>query len=1256
MKKNLRLLCLGLAAATFTCSFAQEDYTNKLTNADMELASQGWGFEGGKVLGKNTKNPATQTGFYGMNKGVLEAWNANANTPLDDTYIMQRLGGLPSGTYVFGAYVGASKQNHRSSYKDVVAPGDTVTKWKYWSNIDSIVGVRLFANDAFVPVATLNPDYNGMMPEAHAAKFNVAVTLTDTAEKKGYLDAGLRVSNTNANYVVWDNATLYYFGEMSEEAALDAMAQIDKQNILAIADTLVDPAKELVMNADTLANLQAVIAAAKEKTTTAASLWADSEELFYNMSLARKSITDYANLEKNIESAKVVAGGTWRPELKVLLDALNLVITEAEAAYAEKKMHRDELTALRKELNWTAGDLKIDSVWLAKDVLTNFIEEALMTVNQPGHYTSVQIAELQKIATDLNAADALWQKEVLEDGVAMADREVNPNDLYAYIERINTAIENVVNNPISTDYTSMPIVFNAAADGDMKGWVEGAEWYSQEKGIVAYTSPLYRFQGKVSNFRITVKRAKSGNAFFCLSGLQFFDGAGNPIALTADNLSTNADHVGNHPEDEGPEGNGIPALFDDDTKTFFHSEWKNNVGADHYLEVNLPNGGYDAFSFQMLSRDNSNGWDQSHTFPGEMIISTPMPERDDLEALLATAKAKNAYSIPEVGFYEHDFSYLTDEVAKVEAALVGWPSEDECKAMAEDLEKQLRKFTEEIAANSAVRLPEANKKYRIVSGFPGYYEKQSVEKVLTVHAADTTLWWENICADSAKQVFEFEPIMEDGEHFVKTETGTNNDGSTWEELYYCYTLKNVGTGLYVDSAFVNNKLGLVKEAVDTVMLKSLGRGQWNILVKGSTLHCGDHNSGNLTTVQGAYGGIAGLSSGIVPYGGGLDGASAWYIREVQALPYEVEASGAEFKSEFIHFDPANTITLTANVDCAFADLALYDLFGNSIAIDSLAVSGKVATIFATTKDLVGCSFAFTNTENVSNVVLDADWIDPVSAMGYLQEAYDAAVAIDPIEGTAVGEVADISAYTAALEAAEAMLENGASDEEIEAMIERLDTIANVLVPNMPEEGKYYFIYNGVTAFEKNKGYKMTMFVDEDAELLKWGNENYVNWNRYWQFELANEEELEAAGMEAGTCAYFIKNVATELYVADGAQSAQVNLTDDREAALPYVVTLLGSGTEVALDGLGQSGKRLHANQHGGGSGNGSNIVYWGSGAGTASAWNIVEVQYDVTDIDFTEVETEKAVVKGTYDLFGRRVVAPTAPGIYIIEGKKRLVK
>ncbi len=1253
MKKNLRLLCLGLAAATFTCSFAQEaqNMTDKLTNADMELGLKGWGFDGEKLMGKNTKNPAVQTGFYGMANGVLEAWNGNGNG-LANAYIMQRIGNLPNGTYVFGANIGASKQYHRKAVT-VTVNGKDVTKYEYWSNLDSVKGVELYANEAIVPVATNNPDYNNMVTadgstytDGHAMKFNVAVTLTAEDEKPGYLDAGLRYVNTNANYVVWDNATLYYFGEMSEEDALEAMAKIDVANAIAIADTL----KNTHIANDTLKNLTEALAAAEKAEFTAANFNDVLEVVYRAAGLARKSASDYKTLANNIKSARVVAAGTWQETdfNKNLLSFLNGLIADGEAAYEAKEMNREELTALRKEINWTAADLKLDSLYLAREVLSKFIDAARNLEGQPGGYTAIQIQGLQELIQEVSDTIGVYEAD---SDLEFAERTIDPSGLYGYIARINTAIESVKNNPISAEYTKMPIEFKTAENG----WIEHAEWFDESKKIVAYISPMYRFQGKVSNFRITVKKAKNGQQYFCLSGLEFFDGNGQKIELTEDDLSTNADHNTLNPGAE--DGGGIAALFDENHDTYFHSAWQNSPAEAHYLEVNLPNGGYDAFSFRMLSRSNSNGWDQSHTFPGEMVISTPAPKRDALEVLVNQAKGYNAYSFPEVGYYEYDHSYLLDAIAEAEALVKSYGSEDDCVAMADKLSAAMAQF--ELSEEKGIRFPEPGKEYRIVSGFNGYYDIQGVEKALTVHAADTTLWWETLAADSLQQIFIFEPIGadENGIPTAVVESGENEDGTTWEVIKYCYKIKNKAYDLYFDSVFVDNKFRLAEEAYDTIFLKHLGRGQWNIEA-GGTFHCGDHNSGNPSESKGAYGGIAGISSGICSYGGGLDGASAWYIREYPSLPRTVEVEGAEFKSEFIRFASANTIKLTADKACAFDGLALYDLYGAALAVDTVVVKDNVATITAK-KNLVGCSFAFNNAEGVASVEFDAYHF--ISKISLLEEAYEAAAAVAPVEGEGVGEYADVAEYTAALEAAEAMIEAGAAtDAEVEAMIARLEAAVEGLVVNLPVEGKYYFIYNAVEAFEKNHGYKMAMYTaDYD---LKWGHENHLDYNRYWQFELATEEELEMLIEDEKTIknllgkAFFMKSVGTELYIADGAQSEQVGLTDDKEAALPYLVNVLGAGKEVSFDGLGQSGKRIHANGHGGGVNKGSNIVYWGSGAGTASAWHVVETQYDVTDIDFTEIETEQAVVKGAYDLFGRRIVAPTAPGIYIIDGKKKYIK
>lgn len=1259
MKKNLRLLCLGLAAATVTCGFAQEDKTSLLKNADMEQGIKGWVVDGSQFLGKNTKNLSVQTGFYGMGQTVLEAWNGNGNG-LADSYIMQRLSGLPSGTYVFGAYIGASKQYHRKDVCEIEKVGEQekhvlvkdAHQYEYWSNRDSVQGVQLFANKEVVRVATNNPDYNNMVcadgslyTDGHASKFNVAVTLTDADAKKGYLDAGLRYTNTNANYVVWDNATLYYFGDMSKEAALDAMAEIDMTNAAALIDTL----KAYKMNVDSLANLTTVLDGVAAKTTTAATLWDDVHTLHYAAAKARRSINDYKNLENNIKSAKELLEveewtEDWAADMK---DALTEVVATAEEAYTAAEMNREELTVLRKELNWTAGDLHVDSVYAAQARLAAYVYAKQEQVNQAGGVSESQLNVLNTLQGTI--ADAIGSYEA-DYELPMEERTINPNDLLRYIAAVEEAIAEVEANPYDpTAVWSMTLPQSVDAIAGYKP-LAGT---TAPDNLYTYESPLLEFGAQTELVRLTVtKVASEKQIYFCLQSLEFFDAEGNEIELAASNFYSNADH---NTVSGGTDGQSYAGLVDDDPATYFHSDWSGKITEPHYLEVTLPNGGYSAVSFKMVARAAG----QRHQFPAEIVVTTPVVRKNytRLEQLVLEAEACEAYSAADPGFYTGDFSYLLNAIAEAKALLATEDaSEDACEEMRKTLLRQMQIFKEP-ATDKSIHLPDPTKKYRIVSGFPGFYEKQFVEKALTVHAADTTLWWENVSLDSVKQEFVFTPILnEDGEPSFELETGDNADGTTWEKVYYHYTIKNVATNLYVDSAFTNNQVRLAEQATDTVSLLCLGRGQWNVLLKNGTFHCGDHNSGNVGGANGAYGGTWGVSSAIVSWSGGLDGCSAWFIREYPELPLTALVEGSDYKSEFIHFQAANTVTLTADKACAFADLALYDLYGNALEVADVSVVGNTATI-TTENNIVGCAFAFTNNEGVASVKFDAK----ESQLGLLQDALDEAVAVAPIEGTEVMQYADLSEYNAAIAKAEAMLASGASDEEIRAMIAELEAAVANLKPNMPVAGKYYFIYSSVTAFEeRNGGLKMTLF-SEGVQNLRWGIQNELEWTRYWQFEQATAEELKAAGMSEDATAFYIKNVATESYIGDisVADGNTSSLKTKKADAMPIVLTSFGGvgGVEVGLDGLGQSGKRIHANNHGGGAGKGSNIVYWGySAGGSASSWTIVETQYDVTDIDFTEVETEKAVVKGIYDIFGRRVVAPTAPGLYIIDGKKRYIK
>ena len=298
------------------------------------------------------------------------------------------------------------------------------------------------------------------------------------------------------------------------------------------------------------------------------------------------------------------------------------------------------------------------------------------------------------------------------------------------------------------------------------------------------------------------------------------------------------------------------------------------------------------------------------------------------------------------------------------------------------------------------------------------------------------------------------------------------------------------------------------------------------------------------------------------------------------------------------------------------------------------------------------SFVFANSEGVASVSVEGSLAG--AELIPLQDALDAALAIAPERGTDVMQFANLGAYDAAIAAAEKILLSGGTEEEILAAIAALEKAVDELTPNMPDPDKTYFIVNAYEAFEEAHGVKMMLYSTNDGT-PRWMYENVDNPNRLWKFEV----DQETVGSD--TVMYYIKNVGVDKYF--GAETSA--LVADKDGAIPYAVIQL-QGTVVALDkdgfaGSGNNSGRLHANGHGGGSGKSGNIVYWGAGIGTASAWRICESEAYITDIDFTEIEEGAdeyvaPAVKGIFDLFGRRIEAPAATGIYIVDGKKRVIK
>lgn len=1226
MKKNLRLLCLGLAAAaTFTASFAQTEtnLTDRLKNTDMEQGLRGWAFDGEQLFSKNTKDLSYRPGFYGMGNAVLEAWHGNVEDPLKDGFIAQRLGNLPSGTYVFGAYAGASKQV--GGLKE--------------PNRGTIKGVELYANKATVPVATDNPDNNGTNSWAHTAKFNVAVKLTDADYRKGWLEVGLRIATTNANYVVWDNPTLYYFGNMSEAEALDAMAKIDYKATAAIADTVINGTVAKVMSAGIRKQVTEAVEGADTKAVTNATLWDDNAALHYLMGQARKSVSAYATLKNRIKSAKAVMEGEWvsaPDDIAELIAALKQSVATAEAAYAAAEMDTKDVDEMNKELNIAIADIRSDSLYTLNKELSELINGA----NFPG--TPGQKSNLE----------ALYE-QVADTLTAYGDRDYyDATPFISLIDKVRKELQDIKGNPAAVKRDNFPINISKEEFANGTKEIQVTDKNGDAQKLKKYTSPIYGFSAPVKSFRIVLNPTEMN--FFSLSELAFFTEDGAKIVLTEKNITSNAEHGalnGDPATGKGYDGDSIPGLIDGNVLTWFHSSYgkqpteKNAAGEDVRVaprfDVTFPaDQNISTFYFEMTSRAGQPG-----QFPGEVLLDAEAPQRDAMIEQFNTLKGFGVSLAADPGFDNADYSEVIDALIKADELIEKKASETEMAAHKTVLEQAASNYRK-TQANADIRLPEEGKKYYIVSAVPGFMEKQNVQKAMTLHSTDTlqSIWWQDLLAKDAKlQQFEFELIKDEyNEHSYESESGVDENGVSWEKIKYHYKMKHSATGLYVDSAVVDNKVRLVEEVDDTVRLQHIGGGQWAITLDdkdGSMLHAGDHRSGTIGG-DGQFDGKFGVGSNVIHWGEpNLNSASAWYIFEIE-VPLRQLIDGSNL-SEYKHFASTNVISLTADKECAFKDLKFYDINANRIALDSVVVEGKTATVY-TSKFVVGCSYAFDNKEGVTSILVES----ALSNLYYLEQAYNKALDAAPIKGTEVGQCADVTAYEAALAAAEELFENGGSDEEVQEAIDALDAAVKGLKINMPENGKYYFLYSANPEFNK-LAYRNAIYAEESK--CSWGREKMFEMAQYWQFVQATDEQIAAKEIKDLTVpAYFIKNVAEEKYIGSVEGTGQLGLHANEETATLYTVAAIEGGN-VAIKIAG-GGNGLHTDVNYG------TIVHWDANA-ERSRWTIIEAEFDLTDIDFTQIEDEpKAVVKGTYDLFGRRVVAPTAPGIYIIDGRKKLVK
>ena len=1225
MKKTLRMLCMGVMAAFSAVSFAQTNVTDKVLNPGAENRMLGWDvtyLDGGDIWNTQTKGEEKAVGYHGYNNLAFECWR-NSNAGLTNGSIFQVVRDLPNGTYVFGAYA-------------------TATRDSWAPSIDDIEGVYLFANEHTIPVATHRVE--GMTERwAHAIKFNVATTVTD-----GTIKFGMKTENSYASFVTMDNVTLYYFGDKDYQTALEEMAKIDMDATIAKVDTFL----KYKMNVDTIAFINAAIEAAAGVTAeTAAQI---DEDLWWGKRQAVMSIAQYEALAKAIASAKEIAAKEWSDyETTVAsLATLNSLIKEAEGMYDEAIAEKFELATWVDSLGEAAALVELDSLYILLDVYTEKID-AMVVGEEIGEYldTQKEIAE----ANWENAGEALYEAE---EGIITA---VEAKQL---CEEYFRKIDQIIASPI--DYAEFPIIIPRSktplpnqSKENMCG-LEGSyvASYNGRDNVPSYKSKLYRFREPLTKVRFIV-RENCGNDFglkgdkpvTCWGTFRMYDENGDQIPLTEDMIRTNADH---NTLCSSKDGVGIPGMLDDNVATYFHTAWDYAVPEYHYVEVTLPEGEYSAFSFFITSIRNSN----TQSFPAVMEITYVSESITELQQAVLDATIFNPLAGTVPGFYNVDLTAFNTAIAEGQALLEKEaPSESAIQSAIAKIKAEQAKIEE-----AGIMMPEAGKVYRVVSGEDGFMPNQNVQKALTIHQDSVYgewLWWETASADSAQQEFILEAMPELGENY--------------------YAFKNVKYDLYLGEFFdednnrVNNKFVLTEEK-SAFLLQHLGYGQFAILREGHDrqwFHLYDHNQGvaapETATQESNPNAIKGITSSIITWNGGANDPSSFMFRELQKLPFNAKSiSDLKFKSESITlYEGINTIVLTADKDCAFENLVITSLAGKVVEPESVKIAGNTATIELTNAigDIV---FSFDNAEGVTEVTLNGTFTYRGVSAAYtaLQNTYNTVLALNPVEGTEVGQVADLTAYNDALAIAEGLLEEGGEDAALEAAKATLEAAKAGLVYNLPKADTDYLILIGIDAIRTNHHTDMAIYTDfgnAQGDVLRWTYVSLTNDAYRWRF-------IDCGELKYGRPAYYIQSVVSNGYVARTIESnGSVFLVEDSTATRPYDLFFLTGGKVAITDTYWSNGEAaIHPNYHGGGASGykGNKVITWGR-TDNASAMRIVEAEKYITDvvysingienIDVTD-EFVAPAVKGTFDLFGRRIDTPATTGIYIIDGKKRIIK
>ena len=1235
--KRFTSLCAAILAAMIALPALADgvDVTSKMTNPDGSQKLKGWkvdydrkGLGTGQNWSPSNHNGEKEYGFWGWVAPNFEMWNAS-QTVVDANTLSQKINNLPNGTYVFSAFCAALRsgfdQNDPEDYKQAY-------------------GGYIFANGDTVAVAT-----NGQVGDItegkwmHTRRFRVATKVTD-----GKLKVGIGAkAETNLFYLGMDGVQLYSFGDMAPEKALFAMADIQLNQDKAIADSLM----EYPMTAEGAQGLKNAYVAYLSVQSYEDVLAAE-DSMFVACAWARKGIKSMSGLVNLVAEAKEVAEGEWSDEVAQQVVDLKKAIANAEAVLKENSLYESGVSEYKKELQEAVNQVRIDELWAALDALNVFLDSPEEISednpcfgvtshpgfgNEEGQYLANQEEILRALVEEVTAA--------LE---AVQSYEMTATTALEYVDRIEKAVATCVATANSA-VKSLPykwITIPDPNDPTKPYWSTYSNWDNDpfllsyvvptmlcgcEAEVYQVISPTFRLDYPVKQLSFQILESGNGGVNTLMDELYIIDGDGYRIKLPDSQISCNFTGWSSW------QGSTYQAFFDDsDIQDYWHSG--GNRGSDGYQTVTFTlDEAIDQFYFVIENRHHTG---RIASLPLSINILGANAVAADLKAALDEVESLGTfYAGTNPGFYANIPAAYLDAVANAKTLLNKGGSDAEMIRATYALYDCI-----DLLSDMKANPIEEGVEYMISCAFPGFHQ-QSRYRVAMSLFQDSILWWEPADPSNPNQKWTFEYL-----------DGPDEDGNMY------YNVKNVGTGKYLTTflgagtafeptgeeiTWGNPEYVKTSDTAGRWRLFEWGDGSWGFrseIFPGNwgTCHALNHNNGVWSSRIADQGcgrssvhpngfGQAGQCSAMGNWEAG--GASMWYIfPDMTDVPVADAVAGKVY-----HFPlGSKCYSLTANGQ-KFDDLHFYDLNGNEMSFEKKNTANSVIVQFK--EFVVDFSFTFAGSDGVK-VTIDAASFE-VTKYELLQQAYNK-VKKDYVEGTDVGCMKSLKDYNAAIEKAEALLENGGTDDELVAATDALYAAVDGLEVIYPDEEKTYIIVNA-NPWMENIGQDLAMFNYQPTGTLGYSYLDEQDPAFQWKFKAAPEK---------GEHHYYIINVADETNVGYAwALETHIPMSTD---SCTYELGLTDTYNAVYFhaDFTTDQYYSLHCSSRG----NTNGILYW-EAAATGTRWYVREITnedthvYDLEDLVGPATSEPKAI----YDLFGRRVVNPEK-GVFIIDGKKKYVK